>query len=174
MSTVHYFAYGSNLHPIRLTRRIPSARLIGTGKLPGYRLTFQKRGQDTSGKGHISATEDQNGFVLGAVYQIAVEHKTNLDIIEGAGYESTWFDIHVDERQCKYRCFAYTGLTSHLDQNLQPFHWYKSLILTGAEFHGFPLHYVQEIQQTSSAEDPDLRRRKQHEMLIAEMLNYLK
>ena len=172
MSIVHYFAYGSNLHPVRLTQRIPSAQLIGTGKLPGYQLTFQKRGQDDSGKGHIATAPDETAYVLGAVYQLAEEHKANLDIIEGTGYETTWFEIDVSGNH--YSCFAYIGLDSHLDNSLKPYRWYKSLIVLGAEYHGFPAHYVNGIQQTRAAEDPDSRRRKQHEMLLADMLKFQK
>lgn len=33
-----YFAYGSNLHPLRLQRRTPSARLAGLAVLEGHVL----------------------------------------------------------------------------------------------------------------------------------------
>jgi hypothetical protein len=53
---LHYLAYGSNLHPIRLRQRVNSARLIATLSLPGYRVLFNKRGQDLSAKCNLVAT----------------------------------------------------------------------------------------------------------------------
>jgi hypothetical protein len=35
-ATVLYAAYGSNLHPLRLAARAPSAALLGTCALPGW------------------------------------------------------------------------------------------------------------------------------------------
>ena len=35
-----YAAYGSNLHPVRLRERVPSAELLGTGVLEGRELRF--------------------------------------------------------------------------------------------------------------------------------------
>jgi gamma-glutamylcyclotransferase (GGCT)/AIG2-like uncharacterized protein YtfP len=169
MPTVYYFAYGSNLHPHRLQQRVASSQLLGTTTLTGYELTFTKRGQDFSGKGHIQpATQDSQ--VHGAVYQLAAEHIADLDRFEGAGYEQTVFDLAVGGET--HPCFAYVGLVTHLDENLLPFHWYKSLILLGAEFHGFPAHYIQTIQQTPSTEDPDLQRSQLHKRLIADIENY--
>ena len=43
-----YAAYGSNLHPARLSRRAPSAEFVGTALLPGWELRLHKRGQDGS------------------------------------------------------------------------------------------------------------------------------
>ena len=50
LSIIHYLAYGSNLHPLRLTLRVPSARVIGVVEMPGYMLEFHKRSIDGSGK----------------------------------------------------------------------------------------------------------------------------
>lgn len=169
MTTVHYFAYGSNLHPLRLQQRIPSAQLVGTTTLAGYELAFNKRGQDESGKGHIQPAAGQSQ-VHGAVYQMAAEHITDLDRFEGAGYQQKPFELTVDGQP--YSCFAYVGEATHLDDSLQPFHWYKSLIVLGAQFHDFPSHYIQSLQQTLSTNDPDPHRCLQHEQLITRMQDY--
>ncbi|WP_455211832.1 gamma-glutamylcyclotransferase family protein [Kaarinaea lacus] len=169
MANIHYFAYGSNLHPLRLQQRIPSAHLIGTTTLAGYELCFTKRGQDASGKGHIKPTSHQS-CVYGAVYQLAEADKANLDNFEGPGYGHSLFELVVNREV--YSCFAYTGLATHLDESLLPFHWYKSLILLGGAYHGFPDDYVQNIQQISSIEDPEPHRRQHHERLINSISNY--
>ena len=169
MSVIHYFAYGSNLHPLRLQRRIPSAQFIGTAVITGYELNFVKRGRDDSGKGHIKSVSHPSQ-VHGAVYQIAAEHKQDLDKFEGAGYAHTRLELSVSGSG--YSCFAYQGITSHLDENLHPFHWYKSLIVIGAQFHGFPAAYIERIQRTPSNQDPDPQRRSMHEQLIKDMQDF--
>ena len=37
---IHYFAYGSNLYPMRLSERVSSANLIGGVELENYLLAF--------------------------------------------------------------------------------------------------------------------------------------
>ncbi len=51
-----YFACGSNLHPLRLSLRVPAARFQGALALTGYQLRFNKRGRDGSGKGNLLPT----------------------------------------------------------------------------------------------------------------------
>ena len=169
MSIIHYFAYGSNLHPLRLQRRIASAQLIGIATIPGYGLCFEKRGQDASGKGHIKPVSHPGG-VYGAVYQMDSRHIADLDKFEGPGYghASLELDINGDT----YSCFAYVGLSSHLEESLQPYHWYKSLIVLGAEYQGFPADYIRNIQQTPSLADPDPQRTRRNERLVADIKNH--
>ena len=33
-----YFAYGSNMNPVRIRQRIPQARLVGKATIKGWRL----------------------------------------------------------------------------------------------------------------------------------------
>ena len=43
MDTFLYFAYGSNMSERRLRKRVPSAKVVGTGILKNHCLTFQKK-----------------------------------------------------------------------------------------------------------------------------------
>ena len=40
--TAKYFAYGSNLDLLQMKKRCPLSKLISKGKLPDYRLTFNR------------------------------------------------------------------------------------------------------------------------------------
>ena len=63
MTLLYYLAYGSNLHPVRLTERVPSARFLGLTSLFGYQLRFHKRHEpDGSGKCNMYHTDT---FCLG-------------------------------------------------------------------------------------------------------------
>jgi hypothetical protein len=65
---IHYFAYGSNLHPVRLIERVPSANLVGVIGLSKHRLAFQKRSKDGSSKCNLFQTGSASDLVYGAIY----------------------------------------------------------------------------------------------------------
>lgn len=79
---IHYFAYGSNLHPVRLTERIPSAKLLGSVELKKHSLVFNKISIDGSSKCSLVHTGADPDSVYGALYELAPEHKNDLDHFE--------------------------------------------------------------------------------------------
>ena len=80
-----YLAYGSNLHPARLIERVPSARLVGTTRLDGYRVVFIKRSHDGSSKASLLFTDEARHAAYGAVYEMPIQEKLVLDALEGVG-----------------------------------------------------------------------------------------
>lgn len=167
MTWLHYLAYGSNLHPQRLTERVPSTELLGTLTLTGYRLTFHKRGQDDSGKCNLFLTHDQNDEVHCALYRMAADHKPLLDGFEGLGYQDT--EIQVQYNSAQINCFVYIAESSHIDDSLKPYSWYKDIVLLGGEFHGLPEAYLSRIHQVEACEDPDSERRNTHQDLLTRL-----
>jgi gamma-glutamylcyclotransferase len=75
MPIVHYLAYGSNLHPLRLTLRVPSARVIGVVEMPGYMLEFHKRSIDGSGKCLIYTEQGEHHKMYGVLYEFDAREK---------------------------------------------------------------------------------------------------
>ena len=109
-----YAAYGSNLHPLRLQARTPTARLIGTGYLPDWSLRFHKRSLDTSGK--CSIKKGSSGVYV-AVYTMTAADKQLLDRIEGVGqgYANTTIQVPgIGE------CSTYVAEDTHIDRSLAP------------------------------------------------------
>jgi len=90
MGPLYYFAYGSNLHPLRLRERARSARVLGRGHLRGYRLRFHKRGRDLSAKCDAWWTGRREYLVQGVVYRIGRGDRRLIDRAEdrGRGYDS--------------------------------------------------------------------------------------
>lgn len=150
---MRYAAYGSNLHPLRLTLRTPSARLLATRFVSNRSLCFHKRSADGSAKCNI-ANGGEGIYV--AIFEISAADKTRLDSIEGlgAGYSETTLAI-----PGLGDCFAYVAEPSHIDVSLAPYDWYKALVMAGACFHGFPDSYIDGIRALPAAEDPDATRR---------------
>lgn len=151
---MRYAAYGSNLHPLRLQARVPSARLLGTGRLPGWALRFHKRGTDGSGKGSIV---EAGGSVYVAVYEMSDDGMSVLDRIEGidTGYRRASVGMPGFGA-----CDTYLARPSHIDDALQPYDWYREMVLVGARVHGFPDGYVERICEIVTCTDPDAARRQ--------------
>ncbi len=145
-----YAAYGSNLHPLRLTKRISSAHLIGTTFVPGWSLHFHKRGSDKSGKCNIVSGGD--GIHV-AVFDISTADKITLDGIEGAGYSG--ITLNVPEFG---DCHSYIADESYIDDSLAPYDWYKEFVLVGAHVNGFPVEYVKRVQSVTAYQDPESTR----------------
>jgi hypothetical protein len=160
-----YLAYGSNLHPLRLGERVPSAAFEALAALPGRRLVFDKRGQDGSGKCNLAFSADPRHRVLAAVYSLDAAEIPLLDRFEGAGYEHQALRLTVGGRQRSV--FAYVAPPLHCDPRLKPFRWYRELVYLGARHHGFPADYLQDLAAVETIEDRDLDRRDRHRALLA-------
>ena len=167
MSTVLYFAYGSNLHPVRFRERLPCARLVATASLNQHVLRYHKRGMCGSGKCNAFHTGKMEDRVLGAIYEINLTEKSALDGFEGDGY--TWQAVQLTVHGTLHEAFAYVAEASFIDDSLRPYSWYQSLVAQGARFHGFPLSYIEKFISVNSISDPNAARQKRHLKLLARM-----
>lgn len=161
----HYLAYGSNLHPSRLRERVPSARLLGTVELPYRAVRFSKRSVDGSGKCTIGpGSPSQSAHA--AVYRIDPRQRQALDRAEGlgAGYAEKRETVSVAGQVLD--AFYYVATADWLDDSLQPYHWYKELVLAGARYHGFPQQYIAALEQVDAVDDPDRERREVNARLL--------
>ena len=156
-----YAAYGSNLHPLRLSLRLPTARFAGTTKLGGNRLCFHKRSRDRSGKCNIVSGNDSVHF---AIYELNGAEKAELDQIEGVGMGYSVEKIEVPDFG---ECFTYVATATFIDDDLRPYSWYKELVLAGCVSLKLPNDYIAMIQAIAAIEDPD-RTRHADNMKIVE------
>ena len=152
---MQYAAYGSNLHPGRLVRRVASAQLLGTAFLPDWSLRFHKRSVDTSGK---CTVEQGSSGVHFAVYDISEADRGVLDRIEGVGSGYDVIDLDVPGFG---PCFSYAASESHIDETLDPYDWYQALVHVGARALGFPADYVKRIAAVPATRDTDPARHRE-------------
>lgn len=164
MASSYYAAYGSNLHPVRLTERVPSAELIGTSFVPGFSLRFNKL-SNVDGSAKCSIENGGTGAYF-AVYRILAEEKPLLDACEGLGdgYDELLLDLPEFGH-----CFTYIVSATHIRQDLAPFDWYKAMVLRGCEFHRFPESYVSRIRTAVAVPDPDERRGRQQWNIVSRL-----
>lgn len=169
---IYYFAYGSNLHPMRLMERAPSAELVGMAKHYNHKLTFHKKSNDDSSKCNMFNSAAESDVIYGAIYKLNPEDKNKLDRFEGKGYGYIDNQILLKHNGNEYSCFTYLAQQSHIVDNLKPYHWYKNLVILGAQYLKFPERYISSIEAIESMEDPDQERRKEKEELIESIINY--
>lgn len=160
--SVRYAAYGSNLHPLRLQARVGMARRLGTSVLEDTALRFHKRGNiDGSGKCNFIGHPGERLHL--AVYELPEAAIAALDAAEGAGFGYEQSTIRVDGFG---ECMTYLAQSSHIDETLEPFTWYKALVLAGCRWHRFPGAYIEAIEATPAAVDPDQDRHARHLRLL--------
>ncbi len=166
---LYYLAYGSNLHPYRLTQRVPSASLVGVAVLPGKRLTFHKQSRDGSAKCMFVETGLASDTLYGAVYAIEPREKSTLDEIEGVGlgYEVRTIDVEIGN--VGYESFTYAADKAFIRPGLLPYDWYRELVLLGAQYHGLPADYIAAIAANGSVADPDENRAREKNALLEAM-----
>ncbi len=154
---LHYFAYGSNLHPERMRRRVPSAQPLGCAVLTGHLLRFHKASRkDGSGKCDAHYTGRPQDRVYGAVYSLVAAEKAALDAVEGPGYEVAERVVILAGTQRPV--FLYRARPEAVQADLQPYDWYHALVVAGARHHGLPEAYVARLAKVTAALDPDPER----------------
>jgi len=74
-----YLAYGSNMNLAQMAHRCPTARVLGSMELPGYRLLFR------GGNGNAVATIEpyEHGRVPALLWEITPQDEAALDRYEG-------------------------------------------------------------------------------------------
>lgn len=152
----HYFAYGSNMlvERLRAAHRAPSARPVSHARLEGWRLRFDKRSKDGSGKCHL---EPQPGAcVHGVVYRLDENDFRTLDLAEGvgSGYQRQRIRKILLGDGTKVNAFAYLAEPGHVVDSLRPYDWYRDLVLAGAEQHQLPQDFILQLKQIDARPDP--------------------
>jgi len=79
MNKRYYLAYGSNLNVQQMFHRCPTARIIGTSKIPDYRLLF--KGSKTGA--YLTIEPKEGSSVPVAVWEVQEADERRLDIYEG-------------------------------------------------------------------------------------------
>ena len=162
-----YFAYGSNLHPLRLGERVPSARLLETARLAGHALRFHKRGRDGSAKCNALWTGVGRDVVLGALYRLPAAERARLDRFEGAGNGYDRHEVVVEGAAGPLAAFTYLAVSGAVDETLRPFDWYRDLVAAGARRQALPAAYVARVEAVMAIADPDEARALEHARLLA-------
>lgn len=164
MPEILYLAYGSNMWRRRIELRLGDCEATGIVSLNGYTLRFHKRGRDGSGKCDAFHTGDPGDILYGVVYSLSERQRDMLDEFEGPGY--TPRNVTVRAQSALFTAYAYVARSEHVDSDLQPFDWYKSIVVAGARAHALPTQYIKRIAAVCSSPDPDTERDSHHVAML--------
>ncbi|MCA1830948.1 MAG: gamma-glutamylcyclotransferase [Actinobacteria bacterium] len=137
-----YFAYGSNMDPVRMSFRCKGARAVGTAILPDHRLTFRRWRTWRTGLADVEPAPGER--VVGVLWEIDERHERRLD-----RYEAVDRDLYRKERA---RVIAAGGhefdvmiYVATLTGPKRPSKRYLRLLIRGAERNGLPPEYVETL-----------------------------
>ncbi len=155
MTTIRYFAYGSNMLSSRLRARCPSAQPIGPAQVASHRLVFSKPSQDGSGKATLAPATGSEFSIFGVMFEIDRRDMTALDKAEerGTGYNRLdQFAVRCLTRQENLHNTTY--IACNPVDNLKPYDWYLALVIAGAQENGLDDTYIRDLLETPRTPDP--------------------
>ena len=162
-------AYGSNLHPFRLTQRVPSATPIGVVSMPGKRLAFHKRSDDGSGKCLFYELESTEDTMYGVAYEIDMAEKPILDDLEGLNKGYNEQQVSVTLNGATHHSLVYVAASTHINPTLVPYTWYKDMVVLGARYHGLPADYIAKIESVVAVPDHNPKRAASRATIVENM-----
>jgi hypothetical protein len=145
MSTVWYFAYGSNMQAATFSGRrgIAPARSVAA-RLDGWQLVLDKPPLLPIGEGFANVVEAPGAHVLGVAYAVTASDLEHIDFSEGVlidNYRRVPVRI-VTLAASPLELDAFTLASPRRDPALRPSRRYMALLIEGAEAHGLPAEYV--------------------------------
>ena len=153
--SVPYFAYGANVHPGWLRRRVPAAVVVGTAELPGYRIVFNKRGRDGAGRSNACPTGSLTDRLPGVLYRVPAQDLDKLGAAR-AGYHAA--EVLVETAEGPLTALTWRADATQVEAGLRPWDWYVALIRAGAELHGLPEAHRRWLDTVPTVVDPDADR----------------
>lgn len=134
MSTKIYAAYGSNMNIEQMKVRCPNAKVIGTGILKDYKLTFRGAARG------VANIEKKKGYSVPIVlWEITPKCEKALDIYEGYPRLYVKQDIEVVTETGIIKAMAYVMAPQYTKMAAQPTEYYFSVIADGYFDNGINL-----------------------------------
>ena len=131
-----YFAYGANMDAAAMALRCPVSRLVGQGRLPGYRFLIMR-------EGYASVTRDPAHTVHGVLWDLALDDIPALDRYEGvAGGLYVKATLPVTTGAGQRRALIYLGRST---ASGRPRPGYLEAVLAAGTAARLPAPYLREI-----------------------------
>jgi len=133
---IFYFAYGSNLNPFQMQARCGGAKMVGRGKLRGYRRQFVGKSQNWQGAVANVTHSRHDDKVSGVVYQISPANLETLDKCEGRNYAKRLVTVRMKKngKEIKKKAILYTWINTNNTTQRRPSKKYIRKIQEGADY----------------------------------------
>lgn len=147
-----YFAYGSNMDPVRLfdqrlaPRGVPRGERIA-GRLDGWRLAFDKPERDMGGGAAANIVSAEGAVVHGTLNALPPEGFAALDIYEGVAgghYERRMIRVVRGDTGEEVEAIVYVALMQ--GEGLRPKRAYLNCLLAGRDL--LPADYWEQLAAT--------------------------
>lgn len=133
--SVKYFAYGSNMHFGQMGERAPSAKVVGPGRLEGYRLEFNVYSKRWEG-GAANLEPDPQSHVWGVVWEMDDKDLAALDTFSGHPTFYRREEVEVHTGSGDETCFTYR--VAHQSGFVRPTEDYMEVLRTAIQDQGMP------------------------------------
>ena len=131
----HYFAYGSNMNPARVSDRGLSIQKATGARLEGYQLVFDKHSKHHQGSGHANIRWSPGHVVEGVIYTLAsVSEIEKMDRFEAAPINYSRDMVRVDIGGCPVWTWTYFANPAVLKPGLLPTQAYLDHLLAGKPY----------------------------------------
>jgi len=137
------FAYGSNMAADEIAAFTPGARLVGSARLPGFRLELRRRSVRWGG-GAADIVERAGEEVWGVLYELT--DLQALDDKEGAGFAYRRREVEVELGGEPRVALAYEVIEKEPEE-VAPTPEYAALLLRAARERDLPPAWIQELER---------------------------
>jgi hypothetical protein len=152
---IWYFAYGSNMQTATFRgRRCIEFDEARPGCLRGWRLVLDKPPLVPVGESFANIVADSEAIVLGVLYRITEDDLAHIELTEGVligNYER--IEVSVEGLVVTETVTAFTLTSDRRDDTLLPSTRYMALLVAGAEEHGLPAEYVEQLRAVPAGEE---------------------
>ena len=149
-----HFAYGSNMDPRHMTRRVPGARLFGYARLDGFRLAFSVYSTEWKG-GAANLELDSDAHVWGVLWEVPEGETHGLDAFQG---HPTFFrkeDVVVEGPEGP--AIAWTYRVAHQEGTyVRPTDAYVQLLRSAIRTHGLPPEALDMVDRAARPPKPSI------------------
>ena len=117
----NYFAYGSNMDPIRMKNRRIDFLDRKKGILNDYKLVFNKKASSNPKMGYANIEKELGAIVEGVLYRIKGEDFFKLDHFEGFPKHYTKIDVIIkNDKDEKIESITYKAQKDEIQENIKP------------------------------------------------------
>jgi hypothetical protein len=141
----YFFAYGDRMNTEKMQAGSPSARVVGPGRLDGYRLAFNVVSRSWGG-GAANAVPDPRSSVWGVLWALDDGELDQLEPVNTGGVEADRaleLDVVGPDGVVKAKTFAVDSSEAFV----RPTDRYVDMLRATAEAHGLPDEALAELDR---------------------------
>lgn len=137
--------------------------------MPGKRLAFHKRSDDSSGKCLFYESGGAEDLMYSVAYEIDAAEKSILDELEGLGRGHNEQQVSFPLNGVTHHALVYVAASTHIDDTLIPYTWYTDMVVLGARYHRLPADYIAKIEAVIAVPDPNPKRAAERAAIVENM-----